>query len=92
MQKRVCDCVLATTLLRQRAKVLTRLRVFLVANHRFGARDGEVSDQTVRQVAEELLLQANDAEQQAEALLSRQVVVRQRRAVQRVGGKGAQQE
>ncbi len=70
---RVSDCMNEAEQLRKRARVYERLRCSLVQNFEIGNGPNQISIELFNSVAEELVLRANEAKQQEEAVMARQV-------------------
>ena len=70
MTRRVRDCQLEVKSLRAKAEVYMRLRCCLITHVRVGKPPGEVPNELVVAIAEELLVQANSAAQRAELIMA----------------------
>jgi len=73
---RVSDCVAAAELLRKRARVYERLRCSALTCFRTGDGPDEIPWRVQASIMEELLISANQATQEADALMARLVLGR----------------
>ncbi len=70
MVKQVRDCVVEAERFRMKAKMYARLRCFVVTHFDVGCKPAQIPPDLFNEVAEEMLVRANEAEQQAQLVMA----------------------